>query len=318
MPRSLADLGVRRDASQRGTPLAALFISRSVRGRLRAGPFTGRVFAVFERACNLVAPGGNLIALVLPQVGDGPLNIVVDGGLDAFDGIEPGIPVWMEANRLRIGGLLVTLDRASIWEPCPDWDGLRDSLNTIQSRLSLLESLALDFAPEGSLLSPLPGQRPAAPCVSHSAADGVASGAALARAHDGAEILRMGWRGDVAQLRVGAAHLAGLGGGLTPAGDDFLIGAMLWAWLAHPDPRQACRRIVEAAASRTTILSAAFLRAAAEGECSAPWHRLLAALGSGDENLLGQAVQQVLAQGSTSGADTLAGFLWLGLSGMRP
>ena len=125
-----------------------------------------------------------------------------------------------------------------------------------------------------------------------------------------ARALAAGWDGDHLQLIQGAAGLAGLGGGLTPAGDDFLIGLMLWAWLAHPDPASFCRALSQAAIPRTTTLSAAFLRAAARGECSAAWHALLAALGEGGEAEIAAAAQDVMRPGATSGAGSLAGFLW--------
>ena len=105
--------------------------------------------------------------------------------------------------------------------------------------------------------------------------------------------------------------LAGLGRGLTPAGDDFLTGLMLWAWLSHSDPDSFCRSLLDVAAPRTTTLSAAFLRAATLGECSVSWHNLLAALSEGRDVEITTAVQKVLAHGATSGADTLAGFLYL-------
>jgi len=143
------------------------------------------------------------------------------------------------------------------------------------------------------------------------------AGAVSAAAWCAAEALREGWGGRVERLHEGALALAGLGSGLTPAGDDFLTGAMLWAWLAHPVPAPFCRALVEAAIPRTTLLSAAFLRAAARGECSASWHGLLEALseraearGASWQLALHQAVQEIMAYGATSGADTLAGFLY--------
>jgi len=65
------------------------------------------------------------------------------------------------------------------------------------------------------------------------------------------------------------------------------------------------------AAPRTTTLSAAFLQAAAQGECSQSWHILLTTLSTGTATEIEEAVQQVLTHGATSGADTLAGFLYL-------
>ena len=61
------------------------------------------------------------------------------------------------------------------------------------------------------------------------------------------------------------------------------------------------------------MLSNAFLRSAAAGECSAPWHRLLEALQGGAAEQLDVAMREVLSYGHSSGADALAGFLWMGL-----
>ena len=65
------------------------------------------------------------------------------------------------------------------------------------------------------------------------------------------------------------------------------------------------------AVPRTTTLSGAFLRAAARGECSVSWHNLLGALGDGVEIRVATAASEVMAHGATSGADSLAGFLFL-------
>ena len=271
--------------------VVARSISRPVRERLLGQPSVARVLAVFDHACDLVTPGGDVVALVTPQVGNGPLNVVVGVEPGGFTAVEPDMIARLEGGRLRVGGLEVALEGATVWEPCPDWSALRAQQPTIASHLPLLRTIALHHTPDVGR-------------------DGIPS---YGPAREAANALRAGWEGDEAQVRAGAARLAGLGGGLTPAGDDFLVGVMLWAWLAHPRPAPICRAIAEEAAPRTTTLSAAFLRAAARGECSAAWHRLLAALGSGTaEDQLAAAVQDVLAHGATSGADALAGFLWIG------
>jgi len=133
----------------------------------------------------------------------------------------------------------------------------------------------------------------------------------LSTARSAGEALRDGWAGNQDRLQAAAITLAGLGNGLTPAGDDFLAGVMLWAWLSHLDPIPFCQTLLGIAAPRTTTLSAAFLRAAAQGTCNHPWHILLTAFSEGIESAIETAVQKVLAHGATSGADTLAGFLYL-------
>ena len=122
-----------------------------------------------------------------------------------------------------------------------------------------------------------------------------------------------GWCGDVARLRAGAGQLAGLGSGLTPAGDDFLLGTMLCAWLAHPIPSQYCETVANIASPMTSVLSRAFLWSAAAGEFGASWHGFLLALEGGSAERLEDATHEVLAYGHSSGADALAGFLWMGL-----
>ena len=280
---------------------AARSISRPVRERLYQGRYCARVLAVFERACDLVTDDGAVVALVTPQIGDGPLNIVVDGSTGLFADLQSDAPVTLEGERLWVGGLRVDLRGATVWEPRPDWERLRTRRATIAASLPLLRDLCLRRASASVFLGLLGAPSPS----------GGLDGAILSTAKRAIEALREGWAGDLARLQEGAAGLAGLGGGLTPAGDDFLAGAMLWSWLAHPDPGRFCQILVEAAAPRTTTLSAAFLRAAARGECSAAWHRLLLALSKGAEEEIRAAVRGVLAHGASSGADSLTGFLCL-------
>lgn len=279
---------------------AARSISRPVLERLHKDQFAARVLAVFEQACDLVA-SDDVVALVTSRVGDGPLNIVVDGEAGLFAGVVPGSPVILEQEQLFVDGLTVHLRGARLWEPCPDWDALRAQRTTIGSRFLHLRALCLRYAPPGSLLMLL-----GAPMH-----DSGPNGILLRTAREAAGILHEGWMGNARQWQQGVIGLTGLGNGLTPAGDDFLVGATLASWLAHPDPGPLCCALAEVAPPRTTTLSAAFLRAAARGECSAPWHALLTALSEGAERKIEAALREILTHGATSGADALAGFLYL-------
>jgi hypothetical protein len=294
--------------------LTARSIGRPVWERLGVDSLAGQVVAVQDRSCVLGMSDGDLAILVLADIGDGPLNIVVDGKPGAFAAVEARTPAWFAAGRLQVGRLEVMLDGPAVWESRPDWDRLRSCREAVQARLSLLRTLALQQAPKGSLLVPLLERRvPRGPC-------GTPMETMFATALEAAMGLRAGWQGDPISLQRGASRLAGLGSGLTPAGDDFMCGAMVWAWLAHPAPGSFCRPLLEAAVRRTTTLSAAFLRVAARGECSVSWHGLLAALAgwrreqavAANGDGLGLALRDVLSYGSTSGGDTLAGFLWMG------
>lgn len=105
---------------------------------------------------------------------------------------------------------------------------------------------------------------------------------------------------DEVTVRQAVERLAGRGQGLTPTGDDLLVGVLyaLWVW----QPGSAWPALIAGSGTpRTTTLSAAFLEAAAAGEATAPWHRL--ALGDR------RAVREIRATGHRSGAETWAGFV---------
>ena len=291
--------------------LVAHSISRTVWELVVRGAGTARVEAVFRNACALRTSGGEAIGLVLGEGRDGPLNVVVHAAAETLSALEPGMPVRMDFGQLQVGPLQIDLRPAFLWEARPDWEGVRACAPGSSTGYTSLQDLALQSAPAGTLLTLLEappgrvGQRKVTTDSTGSRILGVARTAFGPMA--------AGWRGGFDSLRAGAAQMAGLGGGLAPAGDDFIVGVMLAAWLLHPRPGELCGVAVQAAVQRTSWLSAAFLRAAARGECGLAWHQLLAALCGSDEGDLARAVQLLMCRGATFGADALAGFLWAGL-----
>ena len=108
-----------------------------------------------------------------------------------------------------------------------------------------------------------------------------------------------------------AKGLVGLGGGLTPSGDDALVGMLCAFWAAGAEKALfAFAGAVRSAAARTNDISRAFLQCAAGGEFGEVLHGLLHA--ADIESPLEEPLQAVRAFGHTSGIDTLNG-LALGL-----
>src|SRR5499426_3988343 len=103
-----------------------------------------------------------------------------------------------------------------------------------------------------------------------------------------------------------ATDLIGLGEGLTPAGDDCVVGALAAihhlapGWLEPP----AVRAIAEAARHRTTDVARDFLLEALAGRFAEP---VLAVLTAPSAAHATDAARRLRAMGATSGADTLNG-----------
>lgn len=263
-----------------------------------------RVLNSFDRACNLVNQDGALLALLASPRGLNPFSLVIDSTEAApFRALSTASPVSIAPPGLSIGALHIQITTVDEWNPLPDWPTVRACLTptTNPAWAEVLAALALGICPRGSLLE-----------LYTTEAHAEREQLFLERARRGAVGLVAGLSaGSLETCRMGVSELAGLGGGLTPAGDDFIVGALLAVWAGRfgPQAEALCEPIAEAAASRTTLLSAAYLRAAARGECMQPWHALFHALCAPSSFHVHLATRDLLSIGHTSGADALAGFL---------
>jgi hypothetical protein len=289
--------------------LLASFITPAARRWLKTTQ-SARILSNFDRACNLVNQDATVLALVTSDRGLTPFGLVITSpDPTPFASLQPDSPVTLEGTRLSIGDLLIETDHAVHWSPSPNWASIRTLFSTNPDRLLQLAALALDNAPSGSLLDLY------SPESSH-AMQGL-----LSRIRPNGMKLVEGLKTDNEALCLeGVKGLAGLGGGLTPAGDDFIVGVLLAAWAGLYGERsegrgQMFNAIASTAASLTTTLSAAYLKSAAAGECIDHWHRLFAALDQPDVDVLAQATKSLMSIGHTSGADGLAGFLAVQLLG---
>ena len=136
---------------------------------------------------------------------------------------------------------------------------------------------------------------------------GLAPSADLAAALEALSQVALG--GDAAGLDRAVAFLMGRGLGLTPSGDDILAGfgtALRARGLAGRFDGQG---VAAQAASRTTSVSAAYLRAMADGYANEDYVDLVRGLGTTDAGACRGAVAHILAVGHTSGHDSLLGFV---------
>jgi hypothetical protein len=234
----------------------------------------GRVHSVFRRSVNLLWHDGGLVTLHGPGGLLAPFAIA----LESWNGIgpaEPGARVERDGPLLRVDG----------WH-----------LDLRPARDVALSLRPVSHGPE-VLLFALGGVVPRAVAPGLLSSQGVAAQARL----------RQGIRERAAAAALeGIGGLVGLGEGLTPAGDDCVVGALaaLHAFAA-PWLREAPEigAGIAGAARGTTLVAREFLLAAVEGRFAEVLLRLCSAAGAE----AAEAVAALLDVGGTSGADTLSG-----------
>jgi hypothetical protein len=276
--------------------ITGLSIARPLMEMLAVQPFSGRVLGRFERACNVVDGQGRVIALTLPEIGNGPFSIVVEDWPGLFDEFWVNQPAYADGRGLIIGEWWVNLSTARIWEP--QLAGSNQSLELSPALAEMLKPfVAWPRLPDASSATRITNRRAREAAVQlwqvlqHE----------MHERHEGHERNER-----LEKIEEVAGQLAGLGGGLTPAGDDYLIGVMAALWLTGY--KNWSSHIAAVAVRKTTTLSAAFLRAASRGEFIESWHELAQALFAGNPEIFNQALRRVAQFGASSGMDALAGF----------
>jgi hypothetical protein len=249
-------------------------LSCHLAARLEASAGTiGHVHSVFERAINVRWPDGTLLALHGPGPLLAPFAAAVDR-VEPLRSLRVGTQVTVEPRRLVAGPLAVAWPLAEV--------------------VDCAVGAAAGRAPRHVLA--WPGRHSA----SLDSPPGVAG-----RAHLAAAIRQR----DALRLIGGAAMLLGLGDGLTPSGDDCLVGAL--AVLHHADREwlpgggsPVVDGIAGSARERTTAVGREFVLHALAGRYSEPVLAALRAISPGEQR---RAMIRLAGLGATSGADTLCG-----------
>lgn len=273
----------------------ACSFSAAITAHLAPDPAPWCVLSSHRRACNLINQHGDLLALVTPTHGNGPFHVVTP--LATLPELSPHTVVHVGAMMVQLPTFRIDLRRTPSWSP--QLACLHTREQTVEGLYCCCHTLCEVISDQPS---PLVASGPGAP----SAVLATVAQPALVSLQTGLIA------GDLAQIAHGARRLAGLGPGLTPAGDDFLVGWMAALWLAGEvvrlAPEPVCAAIGEIAAPRTTRLSAAWLTHAATGRFGEAWHTLAASLADGSSHTIKSGLLRIRNTGATSGRDALAGF----------
>lgn len=267
------------------------------------------VQSVYRSVLN-VTTGDGLLTVASPAAGGLPNGVLVDLGPDwRAIGLHPGMDVRADDATITVpkARLEIQLKAAPRWSPRFPAPSTATDAGTgrWRRRAAATRSIAQARASSGGFGPLLGGAgRAEVPAVRDDpsgiidVARPVLTRLALA--------LETGDRDGAARA---AAQLIGLGPGLTPSGDDALVGieAALHA-LAQPSAGFLGPALGDAE-TRTTDVAATLLRHAAAGEFAERLHTLLAALLGPDDERVPAAIEQAVAWGATSGTDCLLGVL---------
>ena len=252
-----------------------------------------RILHIFDRTCNLINEHWEVLSIVTPQIGNGPFNLVLGGNVCFSEHLSLPSGVSISPNNLMLGDLIIQNADAKFWNPSPHWEELHIKRDDIVNQLIKLHS----------------NKYPSVPITDYQPLR-EASNLFIALARE-----------DILTAVKITSQLAGLGIGLTPSGDDLIMGAIYAMWIIHPPTvaRVLIQEIAHTAAPLTTSLSASWLRSAGRGEAGGVWHEFFDALISTDSIRIQETMKSILDIGETSGADALSGFFgtilaWAALS----
>lgn len=252
----------------------------------RVLPGSYELHSRFARAANYTC-GRRMVSLVTEAIGPGPTRVVVRGA--TLNG-----PPTLTVSRRTIALGSKRLRRAGI----PRYESrIRPAA---PRNLAALERALVRHAPAHSLAYLLDERRgPRASGFHHALVSHLrlATGRFLYAIREGS----------LRRLRSSVKQVAGCGCGLTPAGDDFIAGALLALRLLKA-PSNLVAAIARAA-NTGNALSNHFIELAAAGRAPEDVKQLAGALTGGTTADVSRAARRVFALGETSGADLCTGLL---------
>jgi hypothetical protein len=262
--------------------LKARYIGRPLLQSLTKNSFTGSVVGIYQDFCNILGNDGRMITIAISPIGKSPFSVLIEWQ-DSFTSILAKMNVRADQFGIKVGdAIFISLDNAKTWEPkmhqFPPTFRLKASsaellINYTQWPRKLFKNSSNNYARDKLI------------CGARNLQHALVNGYSINKA---------------------VKSLAGLGPGLTPAGDDYLLGTMASIWLTKNT--NFLEEIGCLSSQKTTSLSAAYLMAAAKGEFAEYWHHLAKAILCQDPKILKKNISEFIQIGASSGRDALAGF----------
>jgi hypothetical protein len=261
--------------------LKARCIGKPLLHSLTKNYFTGSVVGIYQDFCNILGNDGRMITIAIRPVGKSPFSVLIEWQ-DSFMSIVAKMNVQADQYGIKVGdAIYISLDNAKTWvSKMPQFPRTfrlkAPSAELLFGCTHWLESTFYDSNNKYVKNKLISGAKELQN--------------ALVNRHP---------------IKKPVTYLAGLGFGLTPAGDDYLLGVMASLWLTKNT--NFLEEIGYLSSQKTTSLSAAYLMAASKGDFAECWHNLAQAVLYQDLKALRDSISELLQIGASSGRDALAG-----------
>ncbi len=253
--------------------------------------FEGEVHSIFSKALNTRTKENELISVVTREKLNGPNRILLKlSEAEDFVTLEIREGMKVKGNRQEVkidgGRLSISLEKAERWSPESKRGGSTPCSQIKDNLSSLKKSLLIER--EGDRISQALRTRTQ-------------------------ELITSIKEKDLPKVSENIKRLIGFGKGLTPSGDDFLVGFI--ASLHFLDSSKfkyfsrEIRRMISLKKERTTFLSGKFLEYACQGKFSETILSLIKTIFSRNREEVEETTKRCLDFGATSGRDTVLGIL---------
>ncbi|MGH7146777.1 MAG: DUF2877 domain-containing protein [Nitrospiraceae bacterium] len=279
--------------------------------------FSGVIHSVFHHACNVSLESKVLLTLVSSEKGNLSHGICLrtPPKFTFLHQFRVGQPVACRGGILRVSGsdLSADLRTASLWHI--DLKGLRIDLyqrDTAQAWAVAWLELGKHRHRNGlsAMIAVLSPSR-------QNSVTSLGIRALVGRTIESVPVLMDATRNlQVDNVITAIRPLIGLGPGLTPSGDDFIVGYLAGLWSAGGSDPSRLRFMsslgtwLSQAAAGTNAISRTYIKSAVNGNCSEPIAILAQRIGlARSVDSVREATRTALQVGSTSGTDGVLGLL---------
>ena len=269
----------------------------------------GIVHSVFDHACNIQLDKNSLITLISPMLPNYPsaikLDIAEDQKLSSF-GFKVGIKAIVNKDEIKIPEICVSIKLAGVkvWDSAPLFLKSKISEEMLCENIEKIRELTLKYGEMEGIASILDGGK-----VANHYKDFIIN--SVKRLTKGISDF------DYKEITEASKRLIGLGPGLTPAADDFLLGILASLYYIGyyfgnhlENLKKIAGFMIYDLPGRTTFISEIMLRSGMKARFSEPIRDLMLAV------IHNTSVQDkcinLLSIGGTSGSDCAAGIVFGG------